>query len=482
MTSLLRLPEAVPRFATPRDLSRETRGHQVANIIKRIDGVPMPWQRYIADVACEIDPATGRYWYREVIVVVPRQAGKTSLSRAKVTHRCLTDPRSSVLYTAQDRIMSLRRLKKSFYEPLDNSPFAIALGKPRWTNGSETVRFLNKSEIVIAAPGKKTSIHGDTLPEAHIDEAFAHTDARIEQAVGPTMITVIGAQTWVTSAAGDTDSRFLWGKVEAGRARIEAGLSSRIAYFEFSAPEDADRDDPRVIAACHPAVGFTIDLDLIMAEKDRMDTSGPIEFNRAYLGWWPRADEKPWAIPKGAWMQCMVTEDDVEWDGTPLWSVDVSPERDWTSLGMAAEHVSGRCFLEVAAREPGVEWAVGHLKKLRESIGGNRVALDGSGPAGALEQDLIDEGFEVIRLGRQERVDACGALFDDVLAEDIVHCGAPELDAALAAAEKRYSGDAFVWGRTQSQDDITALYAVTLVRFAWLKHRTADYDPLDSVN
>ncbi|TQL58539.1 hypothetical protein FB461_1954 [Rarobacter faecitabidus] len=443
--------------------------------------MPMPWQRHVAQVACEIDPRTGKYWYREVIIVVPRQAGKTSLSRGKVSHRCLTDPRSSVLYTAQDRIMSLRRLKKSFYEPLDNSPFAPYLGNPRWTNGSETVRFRNKSEIVIAAPGKKTSIHGDTLPEAHIDEAFAHADARIEQAVGPTMITVIGAQTWVTSAAGDSDSKFLWGKVEAGRARVEAGLPSRIAYFEFSAPEDADRDDPLVIAACHPAVGFTIELELIMAEKDRMDTSGPVEFNRAYLGWWPRADEKPWAIPKGAWKQCLSTEEEIEWDGVPMWSIDVSPERDWTSVGMAAEHVTGNCFLELVAREQGTDWVVRHLKKLRETFGGNQVVIDGSGPAGSLEQDLVDENFEVIRLGRQERADACGALFDAALAETIVHSGVPEVDDALAAAEKRYSGDAFIWGRRQSEDDITALYALTLVRAGWVSHRAPNYDPLDSV-
>lgn len=36
----------------------------------------MPWQRYVLDVALEINPATGRLAYRQVMVTLPRQGGK----------------------------------------------------------------------------------------------------------------------------------------------------------------------------------------------------------------------------------------------------------------------------------------------------------------------------------------------------------------------------------------------------------------------
>jgi hypothetical protein len=40
-------------------------------------GTPlMPWQRYVADVALEIDPETGLLAYRGVDVTVPRQSGR----------------------------------------------------------------------------------------------------------------------------------------------------------------------------------------------------------------------------------------------------------------------------------------------------------------------------------------------------------------------------------------------------------------------
>lgn len=470
--------EAEPRFYTPRDLSRKTLGRKVGRILEVIDGPPMPWQQFVLDVACEIDPVTGLFFYREVVVVVLRQAGKTSMSRAKVTHRCITTDRARVLYTAQDRNKSLQRLEHSFYNPLMGSPLAPYLGRPRWANGSELVRWRNGSSIFIDAPTKKTSVHGDTLPEAHIDEAFAHSDARIEQAVSPTMVTVRGAQKWITSAAGDSSSTFLWGKVEAGRARCLSGAHGRIAYFEYSAPPDADRDDPKTWLATHPAIGYTIDLDTMQAEHDGMDAT---EFDRAYLGWWPTAKAKPWVIPKDSWRACSSTDDGWEWTSEPIWSVDVSPERDWGSIGMAVGHPEARCWIEAPAHEEGVQWIVPRLTKLAGELGGRLVALDGSGPAAALIPDLEDAGFEVLRLNRQRVVDACGALYDDVLAVNIRHDGDPDVEDALKSAATRASGDAWLWVRGRSLDDITTLYAVTLARYAFVATSPADYDIADSL-
>ncbi len=485
------LIEAAPRFATPRNPNRQTLGPKVAKVLKASDpmiqkGDPMPWQRDVLDVACEIDPATGLFWYRNIVIVVPRQAGKTSLSRGKVAHRCLTDTRP-VMYTAQDRNKSLRRLQKDFYEPLSRSPLAHFLGQPRWSNGSEVVRWTTGAEIFIDAPTKKSAGHGETLPEAHIDEAFAHPDARIEQAVSPMMITVTGAQKWITSAAGDSDSRFLWGKVEAGRARIEAFQHdpaelwrSRTCYIEYSAPPDADRDDPATWAACHPALGHTIDLESLRASRDDLDESGPDEFNRAYLGWWPSAKPPPKIFPIDAWETAALPEDAEAWDGEPVWSVDVAPDRSFSAIGMAAKAVAqGRVFGEVIKHDPGTAWVVSYLLKLRSMFGGNEVVIDGAGAAGSLERDLLDEGFAVRRLSTREKVDACGGLFDAVLEGEFSHLGDPVLDGAMAGAAKRNmsSGDGgFMWVRGKSLQDITPLYAVTLAWYVMRERLGDDYD------
>lgn len=496
MPTLATRTDAQPRYATPRNPNRQTLGPKVAKVlaasdpeILRAKGSAMPWQRDTLDVACEIDPATGLFWYRNVIVVVPRQAGKTSLSRGKVTHRCLTTPGKPVLYTAQDRNKALRRLTKDFYEPLSRSPLASLLGKPRWQAGSEAVRWKNGSEIFIDAAGKKTAGHGETLPEAHLDEAFAHKDARLEQSVSPMMVTVRGAQKWITSAAGDSDSAFLWGKVEAGRARLESvahdpmlATQARTCYIEYSAPLDADRDDPATWQLAHPAIGYTIDLETLQAEHDEMDVD---EFNRAYLGWWPSAKPPPQIIPLTAWNDGTLGEDEETWDGTPVWSIDTSPDREWSAIGMAARAVSrGRVFGEVIKHELGTSWVVDAMRKLRNMFGGNTIVLDGSGAASSLGRDLEDEGFEIRRLSTREKVDACGALFDDVLDGKFVHLDDPVLNAALTAAAKRNmaAGDGgFMWVRGRSLQDITPLYTVTLARYVMAEQLGDDYDIEDSL-
>jgi len=460
---------------------------------RRLDGVrgPMPWQQDALDVACEIDPATGGFWYREVVVVVPRQAGKTSMSRGKVTHRCLTTPKAPVLYTAQDRNMARRRLEKSFLDPLSASPLAAYLapatagGRLGWdgANGREKVKFANGSEIFIIAAKKKDAAHGDTLPEAHLDEYFAQVDQRLEQAVGPTMITVAGAQRWVMSAAGDAGSAPLWAKVEAGRARVEAGIESRTCYLEYSAPPGADRSDPDTISGVHPAVGFTITVDDILAEQVTMDDgpAGPEEWNRAYFGWWPSAKAKPWAIPRGSWEDTALAGDRADWSGEPVWSVDVSPDRAWASIGMAAQHPGVRCWLEVPAHREHGPWLVDLLKQLAGELGGRLVGVDGTSPAAALIPDLEAAGFTVDRLSRQEVVDACGGLYDDVLAGMVLHELDPDVDESLASAATRASGDAWLFVRGRSASDISPLYAETIARAVFVKHAGRRYDAASSV-
>ena len=125
----------------------------------------MPWQRDFLDIIGEIDPETGLLWYRTVILILPRQGGKTTLLRGKIAHRGITQAGAQMLYTAQDRNKARQRLEETIYNPLSMSPLAPALGRPRWAAGSEAMRFINRSVCRIESL-TKTAGHGDTLDEA----------------------------------------------------------------------------------------------------------------------------------------------------------------------------------------------------------------------------------------------------------------------------------------------------------------------------
>ena len=109
------------------------------------------------------------------------------------------------------------------------------------------------------------------------------------------------------------------------------------------------------------------------------------------------------------------------------------------------------------------------------------MVLDGAGPPPALEPELEEAGFAVRRLTQRQKVDACGALYRSAQQGTLLHGNDPRMDAALQSAAKRKSGDAWVWGRGISSDDITPLYSLTMARFVWVEGHANDYDLLDSV-
>jgi hypothetical protein len=158
-----------PLYATPRDPSRDTLGGAVAAIAEQLGTPFMPWQRQVADVAMEVDPATGRLAYREVVLTTPRQSGKTTLELAVLVQRCRTWPRSRALYSAQDRIHARLKWEDDHVAALERSPFAGEF-KVRYQRGDEAIRWHNGSRHGITAPGEKAG-HSDVLDLAVADEA-----------------------------------------------------------------------------------------------------------------------------------------------------------------------------------------------------------------------------------------------------------------------------------------------------------------------
>lgn len=490
--------EAVPLYMTPRNPNRETVGGRKAAISAQMGQPFMPWQRELADVWGEIDPATGGPWYREMLLLGLRQIGKTTFARADLTDTGLYYPRSLIRYTAQNRNMALSRLEHDFYTPLRDSRLKLFLDPRVGTarkgrlgyhgkTGNEHIAFVNGSRWEIDSV-KESSGHGPALTKGCIDEAFAHPDARVEQAMTPAMSTISHAQLLVASAAGNSASIYLARKREAAVERFERAVErdgpmgptrGRTLFVEFAASKDADREDPTVWWATHPALGYTITEGTIAAALESMEDE---EFDRAYLGWWPRKKGPPPVMPLADMADCEV-EADNSWDGEPTWAVDVSPDRDFAAVGFGAAGAEpGRNYAEVVRHEPGTSWVVDYLELLRMQFGGNVVALDGTGAAGALVPDLESAGFTVRRLSGREKVDACGALYDDVLSHRFAHIGDEILAPTLTAAVKRTVSDGgFMWVRGRSLQDITPLYVVTIGRFAHVERAADDYDPSDSV-
>lgn len=437
----------------------------------------MPHQQHVWDVATEIDPATGRLWYREVVVLFPRQSGKTTLLlpkfvwRAEASH--LLGGRQRMLYAAQTKNDAVEKFDEDYIEDL--AAARVMRGRYRVSNnqGRKRIRFQSGSTLAPVATTAKAG-HGKTLDDGTLDEAWSQADNRIEQAWRPAMITRDQAQLWLTSTAGTRASVYLRSKVLAGRALVEsADPESRVAYFEYAAPPGADPYDPAVWWACMPALGFTITEDAIRHELATIE-GGVVEFQRAYLNQWPDdVESDEWVLPKADWLAC--ADEGTRRDGLPVLAVDVNPQRSRASVVFAAVRADGLPMVQVVRHGEGTSWVAEHVGDMVRAKGAAAVLLDGVGPVKSLLPDIEEQvggRCPVHVLNGGEVADGCGQLFDAVVTRQLRHPGQDVLTAAVASATKRHlPGGRYAWDRRQDGGDITALCAATealwgLSRFA----------------
>jgi phage terminase large subunit-like protein len=447
-------PTCSARFATPRTPDRRTHGGQVAALAKQL-GIPlMPWQRQVFDVALEVDD-DGRYVYREVIVTVPRQAGKSTALLLLMAHRCLTQPGARVVYTAQNRTDARKKWEDDHLPVLQSSPLASQF-RVRLQNGQEAIRWRNGSLWTITSTTEKAG-HGMTLDLPVLDEAFAQVDNRMEQAFKPAMATRTNAQFWVTSTAGTEDSHYLNAKVEQGRELVRADVNTGVAYFEWSADPDADLDDPASWWGFHPALGHTIGEDVIATDKLSMSS---MEWRRAYANLRTSKHVTDEIIPTDAWL---AAEDPRSAATGPVaFAVDVTPDRAYTSICVAGHRADGRAHVEVAAHERGVSWAAKWLAERLKVWPNVGLVLDPSGPAGTLIPELQALGVESSLTRARDMAQACGAFHDAVVEDRLRHIGQPELSGAVSGARRRPLGDAWAWARRDTSVDLAPLVGVTL--------------------
>jgi hypothetical protein len=425
----------------------------------------MPHQAQIANVALELMPDTMLPAYRVIWVAVPRQSGKTTFVLVLEVDRCLNFGNLQyVLYTAQDR----NHAREKWEEQCDylHMTFLANQFSQRRTLGQErTLWKPTRSTIGITASGE-TSGHGPTIDLAIVDEGWAQRDERLAAAFRPAMMTKRDAQEYWFSTMGTDDSVPWNDRVDDGRARVEAGETKGVAYFEWSAPEDADPYDEATWWACMPALGRTVDVETVRADANSLPEG---DFRRGYLNQ-RVAGGKP-IIEPGKWPK--LRDDDARLGGTIALGVDITPDRTYGAIAAAGFTSDNRIALEIIDHRPGASWVVGRLAELNERWAPVAVTVDRASPAGKLADDLETLGLPVVVTDTGDYAGACGAFYDDLLEGRISHLGQAPLDAAIGAARKRQIGDTWAWARRVG-GDVSPLVAVTLARFGLLSRPFAN--------
>lgn len=445
----------------------------------------MPWQQYVADVAGELvrDEETG-IWvpaYPEVVIVIMRQSGKTTLKLAWAGDRLVLweawDRRpQTAVYTAQAGTEARQKFTDDWLPMWKRSPLwaAVAGGKARLSADNMGLDFKSGGWFKVLNSSESAG-HGKTIDLVMMDEVWDDVDSSREQALGPAMITRHDAQKLVASTAGTAKSTFLDGKMAAGRAAVDEGRTSGVAYFEWSAdPTEPgyDPEDPALWWQVMPALGYTITERTIRQRLSEMvadPEKGMAEFERAYLNV-PNKGGGQRVIPVVLWDAVAVP--DCRPNRGVVLAVEADPARTVASIVMADMTGAGK----VVAYDAGTSWLV---DELRRQAADRPIVVDVKGPLGYLIADMKAAGLTVVEYQTRDMINAA-AFFWERLGDGRLRLKThAALDAAAAAARKKPVDATWLWHRYTTPDSspliamTNALHAAATVRnvtepvFAW---------------
>lgn len=402
-----------PRFHTPRNPDRRTLGRKAGKVAALLGTPYMPWQQMAADVALEVDDA-GRFVYHTVIVSVPRQAGKTAFVMSTGLHRTLTTPGCKTWYTAQTGQVARERFLGDMADPAER----VLRGIIRVKRGAGDTRLVVPSTLAQFRPHPPTadSLHSEQSDLNLIDECWAHTPEAGEalmQAVVPTQNTRPNAQTVFLSTMGDAGSTWWHDMVDEARAGKPG-----VCIIDYGVPIDADgyplvdATDPAEVAPYHPAIGHTIEPQVLDKAREQFGASG---FARAYGNVPSRART---AIVTPELLDRADTDAPIPAESPIVIAAAVSWDRDVTAVVAVGQGPDGHPLVEVIQDRPGHAWAADYITAVARAQRPAAVVVDPVGPSAGLHADLVQSGVELAPLTAREVSAAHVDLLDRVSDDD----------------------------------------------------------------
>lgn len=408
-----------------------------------------PWQAQVLDVALG-ERADGKWAAREVGLIVPRQNGKGSILEALIVASLLLFDEKLILYsahefkTAQETFLRVKGLIES------SDDLAARVSKIHSAHGSEGIELTTGHRLRFVARSKGSG-RGFSPQRIILDEAL-NLSSRAVAALLFSMSAQDNPQLWYTSSHPEDapEGQVLRRLMRRGRAGDDS-----LAYVEFCADDSAEHSDPGAWAQANPGFPHRISEETIRTEQAATD---PEDFARERLGIIDLESEAHKVIPADKWAACC--DEDHRAGGVLRYALDVSPEARSAAIG-----VSDGTHIEIVKHADGVGWVVPSCVAKRDTF--TEIVLDPAGPAGALVAPLEAEGLTVRQVTTAEAKAACAQFLTGVVDGEVWHLGQPELDRAVANADRREVGDGgWLWSRLRSSVDISPLYAVTLARWA----------------
>lgn len=471
-----------PRLWTPplRKLTPETSyGFAVIAFAAAVLREPLdPWQQWIVIHIGEL-LEDGRPRFRQVLMIVARQNGKTHLCKVLALYWIFVARTRLVLGTST----KLDYAAESWHAAVDTAMAIPALasripkrGGILKGKGAEQLKTTERCRYKIGT-ADRTGGRSLSVDRLICDELREHDSWDAYNAAVYAMNARPYAQAVMISNQGDETAVVLRSLRSDALDYMATGEGDwRLGLFEYSAPEGADPLDPASWAAANPQLGRgrmdydTIRSDAVKAMAKGADPEKRTGFLTEVLCMdVPSLDP---AIDPAAWADCSSAGTLSEARGRLAACVDLSPDGQHATLAAAALLPDGRVRVEAVRAWDGPGAAAALERELPEWVTRVRPQVLGwmpNGPAAAVAATLADRrkagrrgwpppGVAVAEI-RGENTAVCMGLAELVTAGGMVHSGQALLDHQAEHAEKKPRGDGWVFARTGG-GHVDALYAI----------------------
>lgn len=521
----------VPRIFTPplSELTPATSlGFEAIEFCERFLGLELrPWQKFVLIHGLELDPRTVPgsdvfdpstpehrlydYRFRQVVVLVARQNGKTVVLNVLGLWRLFSDGASEILSMSQNLANAERSLRDSFKLAARSPalaeylPYRMERGK--WVPYMRTANGTNQIELasvppgiapvldvfgampawyVVAGGGAARSFSADLV---ELDELRQHKTTEMWDAIEPTTRERPRNQIWAFSNAGDRSSVVLRRLRNNALRAIDEGTTDRerLCLMEWSAEPDRSIFDPEGWAEANPSLGYgnSTEEDMAALARSALDPEDPeaseAGFRTEYLCQWVESLE-PGKFTSDQWDALADPLDGLP-DGAEVFvGVDCSIEARMSHIAVAFDRGDGIWHVEVVASRAGFSWVPDWLNARRGKwfTGTVGVHATGNAPATVLAPLLAEAEIDVAEWRGAAMTGAVigytAAIRDGVIRHPGRAPQAPDIPTTLELSavgiKDRKLNDVSVWDRDRSTGDAAPFIATNIAW--WMGHRVED--------
>ncbi len=439
----------VPRILVAPD-SASSAGTEAVELAQHAGLILDPWQCAVLDVGLG-ERADGQWSAFEVACVVSRQQGKGAIFEALALAKLVLFGSELFIYSSHE-FKTSREAFRRIGNLIDASPELRSRVLRTVKNPSEHgYDFRNGARLRFFARSGGSG-RGWSADDLFFDEAF-RLDGSAMAALLPTLSTRPNPQVWYASSAALADSEQLH---TLRRRALKGEGTERLAYLEWSAPEDADPADRGAWAQANPALGYRLTEEFIASEFEAM---GEAEFRRERLSIPDDPASMSQALDPLAYAAC------VDYESRALdpvtFALEVAEDRGWSCIGVGGKRADGLAHVAVVDYRRDTAWVVDRCVELHRKWKPLGFVVDPASPAGSFIPALEAAGVRVIKPSARDVAGACGTFADLIRQGGVRHRDDPSLSVAVRAAKWRAVGDARRFERRASSD-ISPLMAVVL--------------------